>query len=98
MAEFLLTTWRPCSSIIGCIAWLLALAVPLLWWRVRALAGPAGARAHAAAALLLAMLAVQIALGIATLRAGRAAAARRAHQAGAVLLFAAALNVAHALR
>jgi cytochrome c oxidase assembly protein subunit 15 len=54
-------------------------------------------RAAGAANLLLAMLVVQIALGIATLVLTVPLALAALHQAGAVLLFAAALNLAHAL-
>ena len=49
-------------------------------------------------ALLLALVAVQIALGIATLLLVVPLPLAAAHQAGAVLVFTAALNVAHALR
>ena len=48
--------------------------------------------------LLLVMLVVQAALGIATLLLVVPLPLAAAHQAGAVLLFAAALNAAHALR
>ncbi|MGE5128564.1 MAG: COX15/CtaA family protein [Sphingomonadaceae bacterium] len=79
------------------LAWTLALAVPLFWWRVRR--HPATTRAmRVGADLLLAMLAVQVALGIATLLLRVPVPLAAAHQAGAVLLFAAALNAAHALR
>ena len=40
------TTWRPCSSIIGCSRWSLAFVVPLLWWQVRARRRAAAARAR----------------------------------------------------
>jgi cytochrome c oxidase assembly protein subunit 15 len=79
------------------LAWTLALLVPVFWWRVRR----AAAASHAArlgADALLAMLAVQVALGIATLVLRVPLPLAALHQAGAVLLFAAALNVAHALR
>jgi cytochrome c oxidase assembly protein subunit 15 len=78
------------------LAWALAIAVPLLWWRSRAPAVPARARAGASA--LVALTALQIALGIATLVHAVPLGLAAAHQAGAVLMFAAALNVAHALR
>jgi cytochrome c oxidase assembly protein subunit 15 len=79
------------------LAWALALLVPLLWWQLRAT--PAlPARARAGGHLLLALLALQIALGIATLVLVVPIPLAAAHQAGAVLVFAAALNVAHALR
>jgi cytochrome c oxidase assembly protein subunit 15 len=78
-------------------AYALAIAVPLLWWKVRA--DPAlPARARAGAGVLLALLAAQIALGIATLLLVVPLPLAAAHQAGALLVFAAALNVAHALR
>jgi cytochrome c oxidase assembly protein subunit 15 len=78
------------------IAWTLALLVPILWWRVRIATG-ASRRSRLAAHLLLGMLAVQIALGIATLLLVVPLPLAALHQAGAVLLFAAALNAAHAL-
>ena len=78
------------------LAWTLAIVVPLFWWRLR---GPATSRrARAGAGALLALLAAQIALGIATLVLVVPLPLAAAHQAGAVLVFAAALNVAHALR
>ena len=79
------------------LAWVLALAAPVLWWKVRAAAG-APARARTGARLLLALLAVQIALGIATLVHAVPLPLAAAHQAGALLVFAAALGLAHALR
>jgi cytochrome c oxidase assembly protein subunit 15 len=79
------------------LAWALALAVPLFWWRVhRAVAASPATRL--AANLLVCALAVQVALGIATLLARVPVSLAALHQAGAVLLFAAALNTAHALR
>jgi cytochrome c oxidase assembly protein subunit 15 len=56
------------------------------------------ARARAGGHLLLVLVAMQIALGIATLLLVVPIPLAAAHQAGAVLVFAAALNVAHALR
>jgi cytochrome c oxidase assembly protein subunit 15 len=79
------------------IAWVLAIAVPILWWLVRTTRG-LPPRAHAGSYWLLALLAVQIALGIATLVQAVPLPLAAAHQAGAVLVFAAALNLAHALR
>jgi cytochrome c oxidase assembly protein subunit 15 len=79
------------------LAWLLAFAVPLLWWKLRKVP-PVPARARAGGSLLLALLALQITLGIATLLLVVPVPLAAAHQAGAVLVFAAALNVAHALR
>ncbi|HEX6137008.1 MAG TPA: COX15/CtaA family protein [Casimicrobiaceae bacterium] len=79
------------------IAWALAFAVPLLGWRLlRERRAPPRARSGATA--LLALLAVQIALGIATLLNVVPLPLAALHQAGALLVFAAALNVAHALR
>jgi len=79
------------------IAWVLALVVPVLWWKLRATAG-LPSRARSGGHLLLAAVAVQIALGIATLLLVVPIPLAAAHQAGAVVVFAAALNVAHALR
>jgi cytochrome c oxidase assembly protein subunit 15 len=79
------------------LAWLLALVVPWLAWRV-ARTRDLPARTHGAANLLLAMLVVQVALGIATLLLVVPLPLAALHQAGAVLLFAAALNLAHTLR
>jgi cytochrome c oxidase assembly protein subunit 15 len=55
-------------------------------------------RARIGAHLLLALLAVQITLGICTLLLVVPLPLAAAHQAGALLLFAATLNVVHALR
>ena len=78
------------------IAWVLALAVPLLVWRLRERPWPS--RARSGATVLLALLAAQIALGIATLVNVVPLPLAALHQAGALIVFAAALNVAHALR
>jgi cytochrome c oxidase assembly protein subunit 15 len=79
------------------LAWTLLALVPIWWWRVRATpAVPADARV--AAHLALAMLLVQVTLGISALLLVVPLPLAAAHQAGAVLLFAAALNAAHALR
>jgi cytochrome c oxidase assembly protein subunit 15 len=78
------------------LALVLALAVPLLWWKLmRAASIPA--RARRGGHLLLALLGVQIALGIATLVMAVPLPLAAMHQAGAVLVFAASLNVTHAL-
>ena len=58
----------------------------------------AAGRTPAGATLLLGMLAVQVALGIATLLYVVPLPLAALHQAGAVITFALALNVAHALR
>ena len=78
------------------IAWMLAFLVPWFWLRVRR--AVASRRARIAAGLLLAALALQIALGIATLLAMVPVPLAAAHQASAVLVFTAALLAAHALR
>ena len=78
------------------IAWLLAFLVPWFWLRVRREAVPR--RASLAADLLLATLALQIALGIATLLLAVPVPLAAVHQAGALLVFSAALLAAHALR
>jgi len=78
------------------VGWLLAFAVPLLWWRVRrARVSP---RAQAGSAALAAMVAVQLALGVATLVNVVPLPLAALHQAGALLVFALAVNLAHALR
>jgi heme a synthase len=79
------------------LAWGLALLAPMLWWIVRS-DRAALPRARAGANLLVAMLAVQIALGIVTLVHVVPLPLAVAHQAGALLVFALALNLAHALR
>jgi cytochrome c oxidase assembly protein subunit 15 len=78
------------------VGWLLAFTVPLLWWRLQAPALPRRARIGGTA--LLAMLAVQLCLGIATLIYVVPLPLAAMHQASAVILFALALNVAHSLR
>jgi len=78
------------------IAWLLAFLVPWFWLRVRREAAPP--RARIGADLLLAALALQIALGIATVLNAAPLPLAAAHQAGALLVFTAALYTAHALR
>ena len=79
------------------LAWVLAFAAPALWWKLRVTDG-LPSRARTGGLLLVVLVAVQIALGIATLLLGVPLALAAAHQAGAVLVFAAILNVAHALR
>ncbi len=78
------------------IAWLLAILVPSFWWSARQL--PLTASARRACNLLLAALALQVTLGIATLLNGVPVALAAAHQAGALLLFTAALAVTHVMR
>jgi len=78
------------------LAWTLAFLVPALWWKLRTNSG-VPRRAAIGGHLLLGLLALQIALGIATLLMVVPLHLAAAHQAGALLVFAAALNVAHAL-
>ena len=73
------------------IAWLLALLVPLFWWRARQAKLPQAARL--ACDGLLTALAIQIALGVATLLTHVPIALAVAHQVGALLLFTAAFAV-----
>jgi cytochrome c oxidase assembly protein subunit 15 len=77
-------------------AWLLALLVPWFWLKSRREAPTP--RASLAANLLIGMLALQLALGIATLLLAVPIPLAAAHQGGAVLLITAALLVNHALR
>ncbi len=79
------------------LAYVLAIVVPVLWWKLRVAPGSPG-RARTGAGLLMVMLAVQIALGISTLVLVVPLSLAALHQAGAVLVFGLALNVAHALR
>jgi cytochrome c oxidase assembly protein subunit 15 len=79
------------------LAWILALLISAFWWRMRS-ASDISRRARIGAHLLLALLAVQITLGICTLLLVVPLPLAAAHQAGALLLFAATLNVVHALR
>jgi heme a synthase len=77
------------------IAWALFLLILALWWAVRAV----GSReARLASTLLVAMLGVQLALGIGTLLLRVPVALGAAHQAGALMLFGLSLWLAHALR
>ncbi len=79
------------------VAWLLAVLVPLLCWLLQRTQG-LPERARRGGYLLLALLALQIGMGIAALLNAVPVPLAATHQAGAVLVFAAALNVAHALR
>ena len=78
------------------IAWTLALLVPWLWLRARRERAPAGARRACDA--LLALFALQVALGISTLLLRVPLPLAAAHQAGAMAVLTAALVAAHALR
>ncbi len=83
-------------------AWLLALLVPWFWLKARRAALAPGTSLNASASLagklLLGLLAVQLALGIATLLLVVPIPLAAAHQGGAVLLLGAALLANHALR
>jgi cytochrome c oxidase assembly protein subunit 15 len=76
-------------------AWLLAFLVPWFW--LQAPRNALAPRARLAAHLLLGMLALQVALGIATLLLRVPIALAAAHQGGAVLLLTVALLANHAL-
>jgi cytochrome c oxidase assembly protein subunit 15 len=69
--------------------------VPLLWWR--ALATPLAPSQRLACHVLLAALALQVTLGIATLLTAVPVSLGAAHQGGAVLLLAAAIWAAQEL-
>jgi heme a synthase len=69
--------------------WLLAVAIPIVWWRTRD---------TAAGNALLAAFILQAALGITTLLLGVPVGFGAAHQGGAVLLLAAAIWTAHSVR
>jgi cytochrome c oxidase assembly protein subunit 15 len=71
-------------------------SIPALWFGIRRLDAPPGVQ-HASN-LLLAMLGVQIALGVSTLLLAVPISLAAAHQAGAVLLFTLALWTTHELR
>src|SRR6185503_15698807 len=79
------------------VGWLLAFVVPIFCWRVFE-SRDASARARASAAGLLAVLVVQLGLGIATLVNVVPLPLAALHQAGALVVFALALSTAHALR
>ena len=78
------------------LAYVLALVIPLFWLRARGL--PLPPRARLAIHLLLAMLALQITLGIATLLFVVPIPLAAGHQAGAVMLFTIAVFINHELR
>ena len=78
------------------IAWLLAFLIPLFWLRSRKIMLPDRARLYCN--LFLAMLVVQIALGICTLLLVVPVPLAATHQAGALLLFTIALLTNHELR
>ncbi len=78
------------------IAWLLALLVPLLWWKSRR--ADLMPRSRLLVSALLAMLVVQIALGISTLLLVVPLPLAALHQAGALMLFTLALAASHEMR
>jgi cytochrome c oxidase assembly protein subunit 15 len=78
------------------LAWVLLGLVPWLWWRVRRTGANRSARRGAD--LLLALIALQFGLGVATLLAVVPIGLAAAHQGVATLVFAAALFTAHTLR
>jgi heme a synthase len=78
------------------IAWVLMIVIPLLWWKSHRIPVPGDARL--ASNLLMAALALQVGLGIATLLLRVPVVLGAAHQGGALLVFAAALWFAHELR
>jgi heme a synthase len=77
-------------------AWLLCFLVPVLWWKLRH-APDVPRRATVGGHALLAMLVVQLGIGITTLLFVVPLPLAAMHQAGAVLVFALAINVVHAL-
>jgi cytochrome c oxidase assembly protein subunit 15 len=77
------------------IAWMLAILVPVFWFKTRSV--PLAGSTRTACNFLLLMLAVQISLGISTLLLVVPLHLAAAHQAGALLLFTAALWVRHRL-
>lgn len=77
------------------LALVAAIAVVSLWWRVRTVGPDRSARTWAHA--LLAVAALQIAIGIATLLLRVPLPLAALHQAGAVVVFTCALGLAHAL-
>jgi cytochrome c oxidase assembly protein subunit 15 len=76
------------------LAWALAVLVPWFRWRARGAVGPL----RVALDLLLALLALQVGLGIATLLWFVPVPLAAAHQAVALLVFGAVVWVNHELR
>ncbi len=77
------------------IAWILALAIPWFWLRMRSAEAPL--RAKQGASWLLLLVAAQISLGISTLLLVVPVPLAAAHQVGAVFVLSAALYVLHSL-
>ena len=78
------------------LAWLLAIAIPLLWMACRRTSKDRLVRT--AANCVLVALIVQVALGIATLLLRAPIPLAAAHQAGAIVLFVSSIWLAHILR
>jgi cytochrome c oxidase assembly protein subunit 15 len=78
------------------LAYLVACSVALLWWRLQRSTAPKRAKRCGTAAL--AMVALQVTLGIATLVNVVPLSLAALHQAGAVGVLALAVSTAHALR
>lgn len=78
-------------------AWILAFLVPWFWWKVRA-STEVSSRAKGLATVLLAALAVQIALGIATLLLAVPVTLGTLHQGGSMVVFGLLLWINHELR
>jgi len=78
------------------LAYLLCLIIPFYWWKSRRHPLDAGTRLHFN--LLLAMLVVQVTLGILTVMYVVPVALAAAHQAGALVLFTLAVLLSHRLR
>jgi len=78
-------------------AWLLFFLAPVLWWKLRTADG-VPARAEKGGNALLAVLAIPLALGIATQLLVVPLSLAALHQAGAAVVFALAVYVAHAMR
>ena len=76
------------------IAYALMVLVPMLWWKVQRAAPQASGAANA----MLAMLVVQVCLGIATLLHHVPVTLASLHQAGAMVLFAKLIFLNHKLR
>jgi heme a synthase len=79
------------------VAGIVVLAVLLTWLKV-VRARPMPSRARSSAHLVLALLALQVTLGVLTLTHGVPLPLAALHQAAALLLFASALNLSHTLR
>jgi len=77
-------------------AWVLAVLVPIFWWK--AVRGGVEGRARILAYALFIALVLQIALGISTLLLAVPVTLGAAHQGGALVVFSIALALNHALR